>query len=221
MSEPTSSEPGGPRADPGAVDGRRIILIRYLAQEPTAETVPPALLRAIERIGFEQADLVAHRSLDSLRCCAYLLSAPDRRSVADEAFGRLREALAAALPSASAARLLALMEVDGACASAVPTHHYVVETDVVATAEADLNAWYDQEHMPGLAAVPGSVRAARYRNLDDGPRYHACYELASQQTFGSAAWLQVRATEWSSRVRPTFLNTRRTMYRTLAGLTAA
>jgi hypothetical protein len=221
MGEPATSEPGGTRVEPGAIDGRRIVLIRYLAQESTADAAPPALLSAVERIGFQQADLIAHRSLDSLRCCAYLLAAPDRRSVADEAYGRLCEALAAALPSASAARLVALMEVDGASASAVPTHHYVVETDVIATAEADLNAWYDQEHMPGLAAVPGSVRAARYRNLDDGPRYHACYELASQQTFGSPAWLQVRATEWSSRVRPMFLNTRRAMYRTLAGLRAA
>jgi len=217
MSAPRGPEPGR-RVGRVASAGRRIVLIRFPAPEATAEPVPAELTKAVERIGFGQRDLVVHRSLDSLQGCAYLLAAPDRRSVADEAYARLCDALTAELPTASAARLLALMEVDGVSASAAPTHHYVVETDVVATAEADLNAWYDQEHMPGLAAVPGSVRAARYRNLDDGPRYHACYELASHETFGSPAWLRVRATDWSSRVRPMFVNTRRTMFRTLAGL---
>ncbi len=208
-------EPGEPQTGSSAVAGRRIVLIRFIANDPATGFVPSALIEAVEHSGFGQADLSVHRSLDSPQCCAYLLAAPARGSVTDEAYHRLCKALAGAMPAASAARLLALMEVAGASASSLPTHHYVVETDVVATAEADLNAWYDQEHMPGLAAVPGSVRAARYRNLDDGPRYHACYELASQQTFGSPAWLRVRATEWSSRVRPMFLNTRRTMYRTL------
>ena len=41
-------------------------------------------------------------------------------------------------------------------------YHYVVETDVLPGHEDDLNAWYAQEHLPGLAAVPGTVRAARY-----------------------------------------------------------
>jgi len=205
------------RSDTGAAAGRQIVLIRFLAQEDPAELVPPALTDAVERIGFEQRDLVVHRSLDSLQCLGYLLAAPDRRSIADEVYTQLRESLGAELPAARAERLLALMEIDGAWASAVPTHHYVVETDVVESADTDLNAWYDQEHMPGLAAVPGSVRAARYRNLDAGPRYHACYELASQQTLGSPAWLQVRATDWSSRVRPMFVDTRRTMYRTVTG----
>ena len=40
---------------------------------------------------------------------------------------------------------------------------YVVETDVAPEAEADLNDWYDHEHLAGLAAVPGTVQAWRYR----------------------------------------------------------
>jgi hypothetical protein len=223
MGPTTISEPREPTGSSAA--GRRIVLIRFPGDASAPDSVPgsapqpsvpSALTEAVERSGFGQADLSVHQSLDSRQCCAYLLAAPAQRSVTDDAYRRLCKALASGMPAASAARLLALMELDGASASSLPTHHYVVETDVVATAEADLNAWYDQEHMPGLAAVPGSVRAARYRNLDEGPRYHACYDLASLQTFGSPAWLQVRATEWSSRVRPMFLNTRRTMFRTLA-----
>jgi hypothetical protein len=112
------------------------------------------------------------------------------------------------------------MEIDGASVHLPATHHYVVETDVQPQAEAELNAWYDREHLPGLAAVPGTVRAARYRNIDGGPRYHACYELATHDTFGSAPWLAVRATDWSSRVRPAFVNTRRTLFRTTCLSTA-
>ena len=34
--------------------------------------------------------------------------------------------------------------------------HYVVEADVLPESEAQLNAWYTIEHLPGLAAVPGT-----------------------------------------------------------------
>ena len=87
---------------------------------------------------------------------------------------------------------------------------------VLAELGAELQGLWDE--MVGaerleLEAVEGTVRAARYRNLDGGPRYHACYELASRETLGSPAWLRVRATPWSARVRPMFTNTRRTMFR--------
>lgn len=91
--------------------------------------------------------------------------------------------------------------------------HYVVETDVRPEAEADFNAWYDTEHMPGLAAVPGTVHTQRYVACFGQPTYYATYDLHTQEAFGSPAWLQVRATDWSSRVRPNFMNTGRTMFR--------
>lgn len=195
---------------------RRIVLVRFGLAPAGPAMLPPALAGALAAAGFGRADLVVHRALDAAQCYGYLYPAPDRRSIGDEAFLRLRGALADLFPDAGASRLEALMEIGGAAAAMTPTHHYVVETDVVPAAEADLNAWYDQEHLPGLAAVPGTVRAARYRNLDDGPRYHACYELATRETFGSAPWLEVRATPWSARVRPMFVGTRRTMFRTMA-----
>lgn len=191
---------------------RRIVVIGF-DWEPDGP-VPAELSAALKAGGFEPADLAVHRSLASPRGCGYLYPAPDTRSIDDRAFERLHLALGHHLPRAGAARLQSLMEIDGASVHLPATHHYVVQTDVQPQADAEFNAWYDREHMPGLAAVPGTVRAARYRNLDDGPRYHACYELATQNTFGSAPWLAVRATDWSSRVRPAFVNTRRIMFRT-------
>jgi len=110
-------------------------------------------------------------------------------------------------------RLKWLQLLDGASAGQFAAYHYVVETDVLPEYENDLNDWYAQEHLPGLASVPGTVRAARYIDVAGSPRYYACYDLASPDALGSAAWLAVRATAWSARVRPAFRNTRRTMFR--------
>jgi len=115
----------------------------------------------------------------------------------------------------SAAWLQPLFDTPGASRGEAAPFHYVVETDVVPEHEADLNAWYDTEHMPGLAACPGSVRARRFRNLDGSPRYHSCYDLALAETLGSEPWLAVRHTAWSDRVRPHFRNTKRTLFRRL------
>lgn len=128
--------------------------------------------------------------------------------------GALRAAIAAALPGAQLVGLRLLQDRAGASHGQPVCWHYVVETDVLPEMEADFNAWYDEEHLPGLAAVPGTVCAARYRtDAPDGPRYHACYGLETLATFGSPPWLAVRATDWSSRIRPAFRNTRRTMFR--------
>lgn len=117
-------------------------------------------------------------------------------------------------PGASLVKLECLLEIPGASAGRDAPWHYIVATDVLAAAEADFDAWYEQEHLPGLAAVAGTARAARYRVSEgNGPRYHACYDLAKRSAFDSPQWRAVRATPWSSRVRPAFVNTRRTMYR--------
>ncbi|MFY0476055.1 hypothetical protein [Achromobacter marplatensis] len=136
----------------------------------------------------------------------YLRGAPD-------ALPEIQARLAEGFPGARARVLHQTLDLPGASAGQDAPWHYIVETDVLPDAEADLNAWYDQEHLPGLASVPGTVRALRYECRDEGPRYLACYDLHTRETFGSPAWLAVRATDWSSRVRPSFRNTRRTMFK--------
>ncbi|MFJ1298661.1 hypothetical protein ACILG0_01780 [Pseudomonadota bacterium AL_CKDN230030165-1A_HGKHYDSX7] len=143
----------------------------------------------------------------------YVYCTPASADSAAHEFAAVR-ALAAADGLAGDARVLdALADLEGASAGQASAWHYVVETDVLPEAEEDFNAWYGQEHMPGLAAVPGSVRARRWRAPEGDPRYHACYDLVSRETFGSPPWLAVRATDWSSRVRPSFRATKRTMFR--------
>lgn len=128
------------------------------------------------------------------------------------ALAEIQARLAESFPGARGRVLHRTLDLPGASAGQDAPWHYIVETDVLPEAEQDLNAWYDQEHLPGLASVPGTVRAMRYECRDESPRYLACYDLATRETFGSPPWLAVRATDWSSRVRPSFRNTRRTMF---------
>ncbi|MFD4837610.1 hypothetical protein ACFWP0_08860 [Achromobacter sp. NPDC058515] len=130
-----------------------------------------------------------------------------------KALPEIRARLAELAPGAHVRLLHRTLDLPGASAGQDAPWHYIVETDVLPEADADLNAWYDQEHLPGLASVPGTVRAQRYECRDESPRYLACYDLQTQETFGSPPWLAVRASDWSSRVRPSFRNTRRTMFR--------
>jgi hypothetical protein len=79
--------------------------------------------------------------------------------------------------------------------------------NVAPEAEEDFNAWYDQEHLPALAAVPGTLAARRFRS-DEGAsgthRYVAIYHLESPQVVRSAAWTSAVNTPWSARIRPQF-----------------
>ena len=79
--------------------------------------------------------------------------------------------------------------------------------NVTAEAEDDFNAWYDQEHLPALAAVPGTLAARRYRSGEDAEgthRYVAIYHLASPDVTRSEAWKAAVETPWTDQVRPHF-----------------
>ena len=121
--------------------------------------------------------------------------------------------LAAGAPDDTWTMLIPLQTLPGASAGEQALFHYVVEADVAPEHDAELNAWYDQEHLPGLASVPGTIRAVRYRRASGSPQYLACYDLVSCDALDRPEWLAVRHTAWSSRVRPLFRNSRRTMFR--------
>lgn len=157
--------------------------------------------------------------------CAYLYFALDHRlPLPPEATHPVVDALRASLNASSNAslrgavsvavsRLEKVFESAGASVGERCEAHYVVEMDPAPGWMDEIETWYDEEHMPGLAGVPGCARAQRLRNYDHGPLSLACYDLAREEAFGSTPWLAVRATAWSSRVRPNFTHTKRTMFR--------
>ncbi len=97
-----------------------------------------------------------------------------------------------------------------------PSHHYVVETDPEQGWAEEIFRWYDGEHLPGLAAVPGCISARRMLNHDSGPLSLACYDLTSPAVLTAPEWLAVRHTAWSDIARPHFTNTLRTMFEVVA-----
>jgi hypothetical protein len=86
---------------------------------------------------------------------------------------------------------------------------YVVHTDVPDDVATEYNDWYDQEHLPRLARVPGIVRARRFVASDAHPRYFTAYDLADRDAFTSPEGLEARKTPWTERMRNLFSNTRR------------
>ena len=59
--------------------------------------------------------------------------------------------------------------------------------------ETAFNAWYDTEHVPALARVPGVLRARRYRTSAGGTKYVALYHLTSPGVIDTPEWKQASA----------------------------
>ena len=194
------------------------ILLKCALRAPSTPAFRESLGELAKDCVPRAASVSAHAAIEVDETYLYLLSpqpaAIDAPAVSS-ALGRARGLPALKRAAIAAARLLPVFDVPGPSRGEDAPFHYVVETDVVPEHEADFNAWYDEEHMPGLAACPGSVYARRFRDPDGSPRYHACYELARVETFGSPPWLAVRHSAWSDRIRPHFRNTKRTMFRRL------
>ena len=138
-------------------------------------------------------------SVSVLRSESYLAIAYDNLTVWSKRVGAMCDRLlrfegiqilpgAAAAPEAAGALLLNAMNVEPG-------------------AEDDFNAWYDEEHIPALSQVPGTLAARRYRIGDDPGathRYVAIYHLESPEVATSDAWKQAIDTVWSARIRPAF-----------------
>lgn len=67
--------------------------------------------------------------------------------------------------------------------------------------EAEFNDWYNTDHLPALASVPGVVRARRYRATAGSPQYLAVYELANAEVPRSEAWRKAADSPWTLRMR--------------------
>jgi hypothetical protein len=72
--------------------------------------------------------------------------------------------------------------------------------------DAELNAWYEQDHLPALQGVPGCYRARRFRATVGSPRYLAIYEFANGEVSTSDAWRNAAASDWTLRMRPRWRN---------------
>jgi len=79
-----------------------------------------------------------------------------------------------------------------------------VSMNVDPAAEHEFNEWYNTEHLPQLAAVPGVLCARRYQGAVGERKYLALYNLTAPDVSRSEAWRKAAGTPWTERMRPHF-----------------
>lgn len=80
----------------------------------------------------------------------------------------------------------------------------LIAMNVAPEAENEFNEWYNSEHLPALAGVPGVLCARRYRGGGATQRYAAIYHFANPDVPNSASWKSAANTPWTERMRPHF-----------------
>lgn len=82
----------------------------------------------------------------------------------------------------------------------------VASMNIDAAVEPEFTEWYNTEHLPQLAAVPGVFAARRFRATDAASerRYLALYHLRDAGVAASEAWAKAANTPWTERMRPHF-----------------
>jgi hypothetical protein len=90
-----------------------------------------------------------------------------------------------------------------------------VQLETLPEHEAELNEWYDKEHLAALAGVPGVLGARRYRSKEGSPKYLAIYDYASPDIGESDAWQRAADTPWTLKIRPLFTKRERQVGRLL------
>ena len=67
--------------------------------------------------------------------------------------------------------------------------------------EEEFEAWYNLEHIPYLASVPGVLRARRFAPVDGSDTFLAVYELVDADVPLTDAWRRAAETPWTLRQR--------------------
>ena len=131
------------------------------------------------------------------------LDSPEYRALADNASARERSIMSSL--ATLDRRVYELISDDwapgGDDEAGRPPAMQAVSLSVPPSDEADLGAWYAEEHIPTLLKVPGWRRVRRYRLLEGGaPTYLALSEVESAAVFEEPAFLATTATPARSRI---------------------
>ena len=78
----------------------------------------------------------------------------------------------------------------------------VVAMNVLPEAEAEFNAWYNEEHIPLLRTVPGMLCARRFKTVSGPRKYIAVYHLSGPEVQASEAWAKAITTPWQIKMKP-------------------
>jgi hypothetical protein len=90
---------------------------------------------------------------------------------------------------------------DGTAPAGPPPVVLAVSLSVPAGMEDDLAAWYSEEHIPMLLAVPGWLRIRRFRlTSGDAPEFLSLHEVADDSVFEDSRYRAAVTTPWRNRI---------------------
>ncbi|TDB83942.1 hypothetical protein E1264_26520 [Actinomadura sp. KC216] len=125
-------------------------------------------------------------------------------------YRRLREERSAREAAVMAAletldrRIYELLDDYGTPAAAPPPLLVARSMTVEPDREPDLNAWYEEEHIPSLHALPGWRRTRRYVLVDgNAPRFLSLHEIDDPGVFETAAYRAATSTPWRAEIMRT------------------
>jgi hypothetical protein len=81
--------------------------------------------------------------------------------------------------------------------------------------EEEYNAWYEEEHLPGLIKVPGVLRVRRFKGVEGGLAYLTVWDLAGPEVRETESFVRAAETPWTHRMRAKCKRTIGTTYRPL------
>lgn len=127
-----------------------------------------------------------------------VLDSPAYKSLAETASAREKSIMSSV---ATLDRRVYSLLSDSGDAGETPGAVLAVSLSMPPSLEDDLAAWYAEEHIPMLLAVPGWRRIRRYR-LTEGtaPAYLSLHELASMAVFDEPGYKAAVSTPWMKRI---------------------
>jgi hypothetical protein len=146
---------------------------------------------------FRAADSLAPEWLATYDVERGTLDGAAYKSVWEQASAREKRIMAAATVDR---RLYSPISDSGATGQAPPVL-MAVSMSVPESAEADMEAWYVEEHIPMLLAVPGWRRSRRYvLSSGSAPKYLSLHEIDSHASFDRPEYKAAVSTPWRNRI---------------------
>jgi len=127
------------------------------------------------------------------------LDSPEYRALAASASAREKSIMSSL--AALDRRVYELISDSGAASEEPPPVVLAVSMSVQPGMEADLAAWYADEHIPMLLAVPGWRRVRRFRLIaGTAPAYLALHELTTMAALEEPGFRAAVTTPWRNRI---------------------
>jgi len=101
-----------------------------------------------------------------------------------------------------------LLQMEGTSPPGGAPYALIVQLETDEEHDAELNRWYQEEHLAALVGLDGVFGARRYRATEGSPRYLMMYETANREVIRNDEWQKRTGTPWTLRMRPHFKNRR-------------